>query len=54
MCDKVVFQDPLLLKYCQGQFKSHGMCDKAVYSYLLKLKFIPDWFVTSKMIEELN
>ena len=30
------------------------MCDKAVDSYLLRVKFIPDWFVTSQVIEELN
>ena len=30
------------------------MFDKAVDSYLLILKLIPDWFVTSKMIEKLD
>ena len=28
------------------------MCDNAVDSCLLALKFVPDWFVTSKMIEK--
>ena len=27
------------------------MCDKAVYDCLVALKFVPDWFVTSKMIK---
>ena len=30
------------------------MCDKAVNSHLLALKFFPDWFVRSKMIEKLD
>ena len=28
------------------------MCDKVVDSYLLSLKFVPDWLVMSKMIEK--
>ena len=30
------------------------MCFKAVDSYLLALKFVCYWFVTSKMIEKLD
>ena len=30
------------------------MCDKAVDSSLLELKFLHDWFVTNKIIEKLN
>ena len=29
------------------------MCDEAVDDSLAALKFIPDWFVTSKMIKKL-
>ena len=29
------------------------MCDKAVNDFLPALKFVPDWFVTSKMIKTL-
>ena len=29
------------------------MCDKAVDDCLAALKFIPDWFVTSKIIKKL-
>ena len=29
------------------------MCDEAVDDCLAALKFIPDWFVTSKMIKKL-
>ena len=29
------------------------MCDKAVDDCLAALKFVPDWFVTSKMIKKL-
>ena len=30
------------------------MCDKAVDNFLSALKFVPDWFVTSKMIKNLD
>ena len=30
------------------------MCDKAIDSYLLALKFVSDWFVTNNMIEKLD
>ena len=29
------------------------MCDKAVDDSLASLKFVPDWFVTNKMIKKL-
>ena len=30
------------------------MCDKAVDDFLPALKFVPDWFVTNKMLEKLD
>ena len=30
------------------------MCDEAVDDCLVALKFIPDWFVTSKMFEKFD
>ena len=30
------------------------MCDEAVNDCLLALKLIPDWLVTSKMLEKFN
>ena len=42
MCDKVVPKDPFLLKYCPDKHKTQEMCDKAVDSCLLALKFVPD------------
>ena len=30
------------------------MCDKAVDDFLSALKFVPDWFVTSKIIKKLH
>ena len=29
------------------------MCDKAVHDFLASLKLVPDWSVTSKMINKL-
>ena len=39
-----------MLKYCHDRYKTKKMCDKAVHDFLPVLKFVPDWFVTSKMI----
>ena len=30
------------------------MCDKAVDDFLSVLKFVPDWYITSKMIKKLH
>ena len=43
-----------MLKHCHNKYKTQEICDKAVNSYLLALKFIPDWFAKIKMIEKLN
>ena len=32
-------------------FKTQEMCDKATDAYLPALKFVPNWFVTNKMLE---
>ena len=50
MCDKIVSDDPFLIVYCPDEDKSQRVCDEAVDDCLAVLKFIPDWFVTSKMI----
>ena len=52
MCDKV--SKDLMLKYCPDKYNIQKMCYKAVDSYLLALKFVPDWFVTSKMIKKFD
>ena len=30
------------------------MCDKALHFYWITLKFVPDWFVTNKMLEKFD
>ena len=39
--------------YCPDKYKTQKKCDEAVDDYLAALKFIPDWFVISKMIKKL-
>ena len=34
-----------------NQYKTQEICDEAVDDYLVALKIISDWFVTSKMLE---
>ena len=43
-----------MLKYCLDRYKTQEMCDKAVDEFLPALKFVPDWFITNKMLEKLN
>ena len=50
MCDRVVSEDLLSIRYVPDQYKTHQMCDKAV-DCLAALKFVLDWFVTTKMIK---
>ena len=54
MCGRVVSEDPFLIVYCPGKYKTQKMCDKAVDDSLAALKLIPDWFVTSKMIKDFS
>ena len=54
LCDKVVSEDPFTLKYCPDKCKMQVMHDKAFDSCFVSSKFVPDWFVTNKMIEKLD
>ena len=53
MCDKVFSEDHFLMVYCSDKYTTQKMCDKAVHDSLGTLKFIPNWFVTSKMSKKL-
>ena len=53
MCDKTISENPFSLRYVPDQYKTQQMCDKAVADCLTACKFVPDWFVTSKMIKKL-
>ena len=50
MCDKAISEDPFMLVYFPDKYKTQKTFDKAVDNCLAASKFIPDWFVTSKMI----
>ena len=52
-CDKVVSEDPFMLKYFPEKYKTQEMCEKAVDCFLA-FKFVPDWLVKNKMIEKLQ
>ena len=53
MCNKIISDDPFSLRYVFDQYKTQQMCDEAVDDCLAALKFVSDWFVTSKMIKKL-
>ena len=52
MCDTIVSNYPFKLKYCHHKCKTQENCNKAVDDFLSALKFVPDWFVTCKIIKK--
>ena len=54
MHDKAVSEDPIMLKYCLNRHKTQKVWDKAVDDFLPAFVFVPDRFVTSKMIKKLH
>ena len=50
MCDRII-SDDLSLRYVPNQYKTQQMWKKAADDCLATLKFVLDWFVTSKMIK---
>lgn len=54
MCEKVVSKEPSMLKYHPDSYKTYKIYDKVVDAYVLALKFVPDWLITSKVIEKLD
>ena len=52
MSDKIFSDDPFSIKYVPDQYKTQQISDQAVHDCLAPLKFVPDWFVTSKMIKK--
>ena len=53
MCDKIIPENPFMLKYCPDKYLTQKMCDKAVDDFLPTLNFVPDCFVTSKLFTAL-
>ena len=53
MCERVAPEDPFLIVYCPYKYKTQRICDEAVDDCLAAVKFIPDWFVTSRIIKNL-
>ena len=53
MCNIIICEDLFWTRHVPDQYKTQQMCDKAVDDCLATLKFVPDWFVTSKMIKKL-
>ena len=45
---KIIFD---IFVYYPEKYKTQRMCDEAIDDCLAALKFIPDWFVTCKMIK---
>ena len=46
MCDKIISENPVSLRYVLDQYKTQQMCSKAADDCLTTLKLVPDWFVT--------
>ena len=52
ICDKIVSEYPFKLKYCHCRYEAQEMCEKGPDYFLLALKCLLDWFVTSKIIKK--
>ena len=53
-CLRVKYEDPFLILYCPYIYKTQKTCNEAVDNCLEALKFIPDWFVASKILEKFH
>ena len=53
LCDRAISKDPFMLAYCSDRYKTQRICGEAVDDCLAASKFIPDCFVTSKIIKKL-
>ena len=54
MCDRVISEVSFSIGCVPDQYNTQKMCDKAADDYLAALKFVTDWFVTSKMLQKRN
>ena len=54
MSDRVISEDTFMLVYCPDKYETQKMCDEAVDDCLTVLKFVPDWFFTSKTMKILD
>ena len=53
-CVTIVSEDLFMLIYCPENYKIQAMCEEVVDDYLVALKFVPHWFVTSKMLRKFH
>ena len=49
-----ISEDAFMVVYCSDRYKSQRTCNEAADDYLAALKLIPDWFLTSIMLEKLD
>ena len=47
----VISRSPFVFDSVSDHYKTQEMCNKAGNDFLPALKFVPDWFVTSKRIK---
>ena len=53
MCNSILCEDHFSIIYVPDQYKIKKISNKAVDDLLVALEFVPNWFVTSKMIKKL-
>ena len=53
MCDSFISEDCFAIRVVPDEYKTHQMFDEVAADFLAALKYVPDWFVTSKMIKKL-
>ena len=50
---KSFYENLIKLKYCPDKYITQNMCDEPADDFLPTSNFVPDWFVTSKIIKKL-
>ena len=54
MCVRINSEDPFSKRYVPDQYKTQQICDEAVDYCLAALRFVPELFVKSKMLEKFD
>ena len=54
MFDRITSEDTFMVIYSPDRYRTQKICDEAIDDCLAALKFIPDWFVTSKILKKLQ
>ena len=53
MCNEFFLKILFLTVYCRDEYITQKMCDEAIDDSMITMKLIPEWFVSSKITQNL-